>query len=411
MKEKVILAYSGGLDTSVILAWLLEKGYQVEAYMADLGQKEDFEAARTKALNIGAAHVHILDVREEFITDFIYPALRANAVYEGRYLMGTSLARPLIARKQIEVARKEGASIVAHGATGKGNDQVRFELTYQVLSPGIRVIAPWKDAEFLARFQGRPDLIRYAQEHGIPVKATKDEPWSSDPNLMHISFEAGELEDPMRRPRASMFEMTASPQESPDRETELEIEFEKGNPTRVVNLSDGTVKASTLALFQYLNEVGGSNGIGREDMVENRFVGMKSRGVYETPAGTILIRAHRDLEGITLDREVMHLRDMLVPKFSELIYYGFWYSPEMDFLRAAFDKSQEHVSGKVRLALYKGNVTITGRESPESLYDQALASMDVAGGYDPRDAVGFIRINALRLIASALRERKGRGAE
>jgi len=409
MREKVILAYSGGLDTSVILAWLLEKGYQVEAYMADLGQREDFEAARKKALNIGASKVHILDVREEFIIDFIFPALRANAIYEGRYLMGTSLARPLIAKKQVEVARKEGASIVSHGATGKGNDQVRFELTYQVLSPGIRVIAPWKDSEFLARFQGRPDLIRYAQERGIPVKATKDEPWSSDPNIMHISYEAGELEDPMRRPRPSMFEMTASPQDAPDREMELEIEFEQGNPVRAKNLSDGTAKATPLALFQYLNEVGGRNGIGREDMVENRFVGMKSRGVYETPAGTILQRAHRDLEGITMDREVMHLRDMLVPKFSELIYYGFWYSPEMDFLRAALDKSQEHVSGKVRLALYKGNVIITGRESPESLYDQALASMDVAGGYDPRDAVGFIRINALRLIASALRERKGRG--
>jgi argininosuccinate synthase len=406
--EKVVLAYSGGLDTSVILHWLLGKGYEVIAYIADVGQREDFGAVREKALNIGASKVYVEDLREEFVTDFIFPAIRGNAIYEGRYLLGTSLSRPLIARRQIEIAKKEGASIVSHGATGKGNDQVRFEFTYQVLSPGIKVLAPWKDEEFMSLFQGRSDLIRYAQDHAIAVKVTQEKPWSSDPNLMHASYEAGELEDPKTRPSDSMFEMSLSPKEAKDEESEIEIEFARGNPTRVRNLSAGVVKASPVELFEYLNQVGGQNGIGREDMVENRFVGIKSRGVYETPGGTILHRAHRDLEGITLDREVMHLRDSLVPKFSQLIYYGLWYSPEMEFLRAAFDSSQEHVTGKVHLVLYKGNTIIVGRESPESLYDQALASMDISGGYDAKDAAGFIRINALRLIASALREQRRR---
>lgn len=405
-KEKLVLAYSGGLDTSVILHWFLDKGYDVIAYLADLGQKEDLKAAEQKALKIGASKVYIKDVRQEFVEDFIFPAIRANAVYEGRYLMGTSLARPLIAKHQVEIARKEKATAVAHGATGKGNDQVRFELTYHVLSPGIKIVSPWKDEEFLKRFQGRPDLIDYAKTHGIPVKATKAEPWSSDPNLMHISYEAGELEDPARRHRDTMFEMTVPPKDAPDRETLLEIDFEKGNPVRVHNPGDGVTKTTPLEILAYLNEVGGRNGVGIIDMVENRFVGIKSRGVYETPGGTILHAAHRDLEGITMDREVMHLRDSLIPRFAELVYYGFWYSPEMEFLRAAFDKSQEYVSGKVRVALYKGNVSIAGRESPYSLYDQAMSSMDVAGGYNPKDAVGFIKINALRLIASALRKEK-----
>lgn len=405
-KEKVILAYSGGLDTSVILHWLIQKGYEVVAVVCDLGQKEDFNALKEKALKIGASKVYIEDVKEEFIKDFIFPAIRADAVYEGRYLMGTSLARPLIAKVQVEVAKRENALLMAHGATGKGNDQVRFELTYYALLPGIKVIAPWKDEEFLNQFQGRTDEIEYAKKNGIPIKQTIEEPWSSDDNIMHISYEAGELEDPARRPRESMFQMTISPKEAPDKETLVEIEFEKGNPIKVKNLDDGTEKTGALELFVYLNELAGKNGIGRVDMVENRFVGIKSRGVYETPAGTILMAAHRDLEGLTMDREVMHLRDSLIPKFAEMVYYGFWYSPEMEVLKTFFDKTQEYVFGKVKVAMYKGNIIMAGRESPLSLYDQSQSSMDVAGGYDPKNAVGFIKINAIRLINSALRNKK-----
>ena len=406
MKQKVILAYSGGLDTSVILSWLINKGFDVVAFIADLGQNEDFKSAKQKALKIGSSKVYIEDVKEEFVTDFIFPAIRANAVYEGRYLLGTSLARPLIAKKQVEIAAKENAEFVSHGATGKGNDQVRFELTYLTLNPKIKIIAPWKDAEFLAQFKGRSDMIEYASKHGIPVKATKEAPYSTDANLMHISYEAGILEDPMLTPSDEMFELTKNPKDAPDKETKIEIEFKHGNPVSVKNHNDGTVKTNPLELFQYLNKIGGENGIGRIDMVENRFVGIKSRGVYETPAGTILNIAHRDIEGITMDREVMHLRDMLMPKFAELIYYGFWYSPEMEFLRVAFDKSQEHVSGTVFLSLYKGNCMVTGRKSKESLYNQDLSSMDVLGGYNQQDALGFIRLNALRLKSSSLRKKK-----
>ncbi len=405
-KEILVLAYSGGLDTSVILQWLIQKGYEVIAYTADLGQKEDFDTLKNRALEIGASKVYIEDLKEEFIRDFVFPAIRANAVYEGRYLLGTSLARPLTAKRQIEIAQKENATAVAHGSTGKGNDQVRFELTYYTLAPKMKIIAPWKDEEFLRQFQGRSDEIKYAKDHNLPIKATLDKPWSSDDNILHISYEAGELEDSAKRPREEMFMMTVSPKEAPDQETEIEIEFEKGNPTKVRNLSDGTVKDTPLGLFVYLNELAGKNGIGREDMVENRFVGIKSRGVYETPAGTILMKAHRDLEGLTMDREVMHLRDGLIPKFAELVYYGFWYSPEMDVLKNFFDKTQEYVSGKVRVALYKGNIIMAGRESPFSLYDQTQSSMDVAGGYDPKNAIGFIKINAIRLINSALRKNK-----
>jgi len=405
-KEKVVLAYSGGLDTSVILHWLVQKGYDVIAFVADLGQKADFKAIKEKALKCGASKVYIEDLKEEFIKDYIFPAIRANAVYEGRYLLGTSLARPLTAKAQVEVAKKEGATVLAHGATGKGNDQVRFELVYYSLLPGVKVIAPWKEKDFLEEFQGRSDEIEYAKKHDIPVDKTKEDPWSTDDNIMHISYEAGELEDPDRRPQERMFQMTVSPKEAPDQETLIEIDFEKGNPIRVKNVNDGTVKEGALPLYRYLNELGGKNGIGRVDMVENRFVGIKSRGVYETPAGTILLAAHRDLEGLTMDREVMHLRDGLIPRFAELVYYGLWFSPEMEVLRTLFDKTQEYVTGRVRLALYKGNIIMAGRTSPFSLYDQAQSSMEVQGGYEPENAVGFIKINAIRLINNTLRKRR-----
>ena len=405
-KKKLVLAYSGGLDTSVILHWLIAKGYEVITFTADLGQEDDFEAIRKKALAVGATKARIEDMKEEFVRDFIFPAISANAVYEGRYLLGTSLSRPLTAKKQIEIAKEEGAVAVAHGATGKGNDQVRFELAYHTLAPGIEIVAPWKDEEFLSQFQGRADAIEYDAKNGIPIKQTKDEPWSTDENIMHISYEAGELEDPARRPRESMFERTVALKDAPDKETLLEITFERGIPIEVKNLEDNTQKKGALELFQYLNKLAEENGIGREDIVENRFVGIKSRGVYETPAGTILMKAHRDLEGLTLDREVTHIRDGLIPKFAEIIYNGFWFSPEMEALRVFFEKTQEYVSGKVRVALYKGNVTIAGRDSPFSLYDQAQSSMDIAGGYNPKDAIGFIKVNAIRLINDALRRQR-----
>ncbi len=408
MKQKVVLAYSGGLDTSVILSWLAKKNFEVIAFIADLGQEDELKAAKEKALKIGASKVYIEDVKEEFVTDFIFPSLRANALYEGRYLMGTALARPLIAKKQIEVAEKEKAEFVSHGATGKGNDQVRFELTYYTLNPAIKVIAPWKDAEFLAQFKGRPDMIEYAEKNDIPVKATKSKPYSTDANLMHISYEAGILEDPKKTLSDEDFQLTKSPKQAPDKETNIAIEFKAGNPVKVKNMDDGTIKSKPLELFQYLNKIGGENGIGRVDMVENRFVGIKSRGIYETPAGTILHIAHRDIEGLTLDREVAHLKDMLMPKFAELVYYGFWYSPEMKFLKAAFDQSREFVNGTVYLSLYKGNCMVKGRESKHSLYDQNLSSMDIIGGYDQKDAMGFIKLNAIRLKASSLRERKAK---
>jgi argininosuccinate synthase len=405
MKEKVVLAYSGGLDTSVILKWLIDKGYDVVAYIADVGQEDDFEAAKKKAIELGAANVYIDELKKEFVTDFIFPAIRANAVYEGKYLLGTSLARPIIAKGQIEVAKKEKTNIVAHGATGKGNDQVRFEMTYYVLMPEVKIISPWKDEEFLQVFQGRTDMINYAQKKGIPVPVTADKPYSSDDNLMHISYEAGVLEDPKFTPDREMFLKTLDPMEAQDQAEDLMIEFKHGIPVRVENLSDGTVEKDPLGLFQYLNKLAGNHGIGRVDLVENRFVGMKSRGVYETPGGTILLQAHLDIEGLTMDREVKLLRDSLIPKYAQLIYFGFWYSPEMDVLTALMDKAQEHVSGKVTLRLYKGNIIIQGRESEESLYDEKIASMDIHGGYDQKDATGFIKLNALRLKANAKRKK------
>ncbi|ACB09392.1 MAG TPA: argininosuccinate synthase [Thermotoga sp.] len=397
MKEKVVLAYSGGLDTSVILKWLCEKGFDVIAYVANVGQKDDFDAIKEKALKTGASKVYVEDLRREFVTDYIFTALLGNAMYEGRYLLGTAIARPLIAKRQVEIAEKEGAQYVAHGATGKGNDQVRFELTYAALNPNLKVISPWKDPEFLAKFKGRTDLINYAMEKGIPIKVSKKRPYSEDENLMHISHEAGKLEDPAYIPDEDVFTWTVSPKDAPDEETLLEIHFENGIPVKVVNLKDGTEKTDPLELFEYLNEVGAKNGVGRLDMVENRFIGIKSRGVYETPGATILWTAHRDLEGITMDKEVMHLRDMLAPKFAELIYNGFWFSPEMEFLLAAFRKAQENVTGKVTVSIYKGNVMPVARYSPYSLYNPELSSMDVEGGFNATDSKGFINIHALRL--------------
>lgn len=406
--NKVVLAFSGGLDTSIILKWLVNKGYEVIAFVADVGQDDDFEEVKEKAVQIGSSKVFIEDLRTEFVTDFIFPAIKANAIYEGRYLLGTSLARPLIAKRQVEIANEEGTDYVAHGATGKGNDQVRFELTYYALKPDVKVISPWKDPEFLAEFKGRSDMIDYANKHSIPIRATTAKPYSEDSNLLHISHEAGILEDPKKSPDKSVFTYTKSPKDAPDREINVEIHFKDGIPVKVINQNDGTEIAKPLELFIYLNELGSENGIGRVDIVENRFIGIKSRGVYETPGGTILRIAHMDIEGIAMDKEVMRLRDMLTPKFSELVYNGFWFSPEMDFLMSAFDKSQEVIDGVVYLSLYKGNVTVLGRESPSSLYDQELSSMDIEGGFNQLDSKGFINIHAVRLKAHhAILEKQG----
>jgi len=398
-KEKIVLAYSGGLDTSVILKWLIDKGYEVIAYIADVGQDDDFPEAKKKALAIGASKVYIEDLKEEFVTNYIYSAIKANAVYENRYLLGTSLARPLIAKRQIEIAAKENAGYVSHGATGKGNDQVRFELTYYALNPKIKVFAPWKNREFLDQFKGRTDLLNYAQQHNIPVKATLKKPYSEDDNLMHISHEAGILEDPKYKAGRDVISRITLPQDAPDKETNIAVHFKDGIPVKVVNTDDGTVKEKPLELFSYVNKLGAENGIGLLDMVENRFVGIKSRGVYETPGAEILLKAHMDIEGIAMDREVMRLRNMLSPVFAELVYNGFWFSPEMDFLMAAINKSQELIDGIVYVTLYKGNVMIDGRESPSSLYNQDLSSMDIEGGFNQQDSEGFIKINAIRLMA------------
>ena len=397
--KKVMLAYSGGLDTSVILKWLINKGYDVIAYVADVGQNDDFEAVQEKALAIGASKVIIEDLKREFVTDYIFKAVKANAVYEDRYLLGTALARPLIAKKQIEAAIEYGADYVAHGATGKGNDQVRFELAYYALKPDIKVISPWKDGEFLSQFQGRSDMIRYAAGNRIPVKASISKPYSEDDNLMHISHEAGILEDPLFFAGKDILEKMVMPMDAPDKETRISVTFKDGIPVKVTNKDDGTTCEDPLELFIWLNKLGGQNGIGLLDMVENRFVGIKSRGIYETPGATILYAAHRDIEGIAMDREVMRLRNMLAPVFAELVYNGFWFSPEMEFLQAAMDKSQEVIDGTVHMILYKGNIIIEGRESHSSLYNKELSSMDIEGGFNQTDSLGFIRINAIRLMA------------
>lgn len=394
--RKVVLAYSGGLDTSVMLKWIKDRyGCEVITFTADIGQGDELKGLEEKALATGASRCYIEDLREEFVRDFVFTAIKANAVYEGFYLLGTSLARPLIAKRQIEIARQEGADAVAHGATGKGNDQVRFELTYYALDPDIRVIAPWREWEF----RSRTDLIEYAARHGIPVSATREKPYSIDRNLLHVSYEGGILEDPWREPPEDMFLLTVSPERAPDRPTTIEITFEEGVPVAV----NGEY-LNPVALLETLNAIGGENGVGRVDMVENRFVGMKSRGVYETPGGTILHVAHRALESITLDRELGRLRDALLPKIAELIYYGFWYSPEFQALKAFIDHTQKNVTGTVRLRVYKGNVIVLGRKSPCSLYRPEYATFEADEVYDQRDAAGFIRLNALRLRLHGMRE-------
>ncbi|MGE0076103.1 MAG: argininosuccinate synthase [Sphaerochaetaceae bacterium] len=398
-KEKVVLAYSGGLDTSVILKWLVNKGFDVIAYVANVGQAEDFDVIEKKAYATGASKVYVEDLRRELVTDYIFHAVKANAMYEGKYLLGTSIARPIIAKRQIEIAKKEDTKYVAHGATGKGNDQVRFELGYFALMPDVKIIAPWKDPEWLSQFEGRSHMIAYAEKYGIPIKASTKKPYSEDENILHISHEAGILEDPALRCPAEVFSHTVSPKDAPDQETVLAIEFEDGIPIKVTNENDGTVMTDPLELFLYLNTIGHDNAVGRIDMVENRYVGIKSRGVYETPGGTILWFAHRDLEGICMDKEVMHLRDMLMPKFAELIYNGYWFSPEFDFLSAAFNKSQELITGTAKVAIYKGNLISAGVSSPYSLYNEELGSMEVSGGYQPVDCKGFININGIRLQA------------
>ncbi|MEZ7853085.1 MAG: argininosuccinate synthase [SAR324 cluster bacterium] len=397
-KEKLVLAYSGGLDTSVLVHWLDQQGYEVIALCLDLGQKvEDIDAILKKGKNSGAAKVLVENVEEEFVKDYVLPSIHWNALYEGTYLLGTALARPLISKKQIEVAEREGAIAVGHGATGKGNDQVRFELSYYALKPDIRVVAPWKIPEFYQKYPGRTELLAYAEKYGIPVKATKDQPWSSDENMMHISFESGMLEDPWQEPRQEMFELSQSPQAAPDEAQTVLIEFEKGNPVAV----DGQ-EYSPAKLLTHLNDVGGKHGIGRIDMVESRFVGMKNRGVYETPGGTILHIAHRAMESITLNRGVINLKDSLMPRFAQLTYDGFWFSPEMEILISMVQQTQEPVNGTVRLELYKGNCMVTGRKSPNSLYDEDMATMEADNGaYDPKDAIGFIKLHALPLRIQA----------
>jgi argininosuccinate synthase len=401
--KKVVLAYSGGLDTSIILKWLQQTyGAEVVTFTADLGQGGEIEPAREKALMLGIRpeNIYIEDLREEFVRDYVFPMFRANALYEGVYLLGTSIARPLIAKKQIDIARATGADAVCHGATGKGNDQVRFELSYYALEPGIKIIAPWREWDF----KSRKDLIAFAEQNQIPVSKDKrgEAPFSVDANLLHSSSEGKVLEDPAVEPPPYVYQRTISPEEAPDKATIITVGFKKGD---AVSINGNPLSPANL--LATLNDYGRDNGIGRLDLVENRFVGMKSRGVYETPGGTILLAAHRGIESITLDRGAMHLKDELMPRYAELIYYGFWFSPEREMLQALIDKSQEHVEGEVRLKLYKGNVSVIGRESAKSLYSSTLVTFeDDKGAYDQKDAAGFIKLNALRLRTLGLRDRK-----
>ena len=387
--NKIVLAYSGGLDTSVMLRWLKDVyACEVVCYCADVGQGEELEGLEAKALETGASKLYVEDLRDEFVREYVWTAVKANAIYEGVYLLGTSLARPVIAKRQIEIAHKEGADAVAHGATGKGNDQVRFELTYYALEPDIKVISPWREWEF----KGRSDLIAYAQQHKIPVTATHEKPYSTDRNLMHISYEGGILEDPWAAPPESIFQLTKSPEAAKAEAEYVEISFVQGEPVAINGRP-----MSAVELLETANAVGGEHGVGRVDLVENRFVGMKSRGVYETPGVTILQAAHRALESLTLDREVMHLRDSLSVKFAESIYYGFWFAPEFELLRKMIDETQTNVTGDVRLKLYRGNAIVVGRRSPNSLYSEKLATFEAESVYNQRDAEGFIKLNALRL--------------
>jgi argininosuccinate synthase len=387
--KKIVLAYSGGLDTSVIIKWLKEKyGCEIIAFAADVGQGQELDPVREKALATGASKVYIEDLREEFVADFVFPMLRANAFYEHDYLLGTSIARPLIAKEQIRIANLEGADGVSHGSTGKGNDQVRFELAYHTLNPEIIIIAPWREWDL----NSRTALIDYAVAHGIPVPVTKAKPYSMDRNMFHISYEGGVLEDPWTSPDEDMFMLSVSPEKAPDKATVIEIQYEAGNPVAV-----NGEKMSPATLLERLNQYGGENGVGRIDIVENRFVGMKSRGIYETPGGTILHQAHRAIESITLDREVTFLRDSLIPSYARMIYNGFWYSPERELLQQTMDQMQMHVTGEVRLKLYKGNCIVLGRKAEKSLYNQNIASFEESHGYSQNDADGFIKLNALRL--------------
>jgi len=394
--KKVVLAYSGGLDSSVIVRWLIETyGCEVITLTGDVGQKQELEGLKEKAVSTGAVKAYVEDLKEEFVRDFVFSALRANAVYEGRYLLGTSLARPIVAKRQIEIAHQEGADAVCHGATGKGNDQVRFEMTYMALDPGIRIISAWKDEHWT--LNSREAMIDYAEKYNIPVKSTKKSPYSEDRNLLHISHEGGVLEDLWVEPPEDMFVMTVSPEKAPDRPTYVEVSFEKGNPVAI----DGAAMDPS-RLLDRMNTLAGENGVGRVDMVENRFVGMKSRGIYETPGGTALWAAHRAMETITMDREVMLIRDSLMPRYAQIIYNGFWYSPEREMLQKMIDEAQRDVTGTVRLKLYKGNCIPVGVKAPLSLYSEELATFGEDAVYDQKDATGFIRLNALRLKMQAL---------
>mmetsp|Transcript_38423 Transcript_38423/g.70851 ORF Transcript_38423/g.70851 Transcript_38423/m.70851 type:complete len:420 (+) Transcript_38423:130-1389(+) len=402
-KPKVVLAYSGGLDTSVILKWLCEKGFDVIAFCADVGQHhEDFEAVKAKAVSCGALKCIVTDLRKDFVENYIFEAVKCNAIYEGKYLLGTSVARPCISKEMVRIAKEEGAQYVAHGATGKGNDQVRFEMCAQALDARMKTIAPWRDAEFIESFKGRKDLLAYCAKHSIPVDAKPKANYSIDENLFHTSYESGMLEDANCTYEESMFKMSVSPKAAPETSTEIDIEFVKGIPVKLTNKTDGTVKTDPLELFMYANEIAGANAIGRIDIVENRFVGIKSRGVYETPGGTLLRDAHMDLEGICMDREVKRISEHMANEFARLCYNGFWFAPEMDMVRNSITYSQRDVTGVVSLELYKGNIIARGRTSPNALYNPDLASMDIEGGgddfdYNPSDAAGFIRINAVRL--------------
>ncbi|VAX17659.1 Argininosuccinate synthase [hydrothermal vent metagenome] len=396
--KKVVLAYSGGLDTSVIVRWLKEKyGCEVICFAADLGQGEELSGLEKKAKASGASKMYVKDLKEPFCKEYVFPMLRANAIYEGSYLLGTSIARPLIAAEQVAIAKKEKADAVAHGATGKGNDQVRFELAFSALGPKLAIIAPWREWDL----NSRKSLIDYAKKWKIPVPVSKKKPWSMDRNLLHLSFEGGELEDPWNAPSEKMFMLTVSPKKAPNKETVITIDYKKGDPVAV-----NGKKMSPANLLAYLNKLAGKNGIGRVDLVENRFVGMKSRGVYETPGATVLHVAHRGIESLTLDREVLHIRDSLIPKYSELVYNGFWFAPEREMLQTMMDEVQKPVTGVVRLALYKGNVTLLGRKSPNSLFDKDIATFEADEVYNQADAEGFIRLNALRLKIGAARKKK-----